>query len=251
MNIIDNLIDISIKAGEAILNYYQDDIQVERKDDDSPLTKADLAAHHVITESLKELTPDIPVISEEGGIPDYSERKLWDSYWLVDPLDGTKEFIKKNGEFTVNIALIENGEPVIGVLHIPAKKSTYFGQKSVGSFKVNPEGNKTRIFSSIPKKNQPVTIVTSRSHGSSDTKERVEEMGFKVAREVAAGSSLKFCLVAEGVADVYPRFGPTMEWDTAAGDAVYRYSGKEEYRYSPLEYNKPSLKNEEFVIGHR
>lgn len=251
MNQIDELIDISIKAGNAILSYYDDEIKVERKEDDSPLTKADLAAHNIIVDSLRELTPDIPVISEEGGIPDYEERNEWYSYWLVDPLDGTKEFIKKNGEFTVNIALIENNEPVIGVVHIPAKKITYIGQKSVGSFKVDQEGSKTHIFSSQPKKNEAVTIVSSRSHGSSDTEKRLEDMGIKVGKSVAAGSSLKFCLVAEGVADIYPRFGPTMEWDTAAGDAVFRYSGKEKARHSPLTYNKKSMKNGEFVIGHK
>lgn len=251
MNKIDALINISIKAGNAILNYYNDDIKVERKDDDSPLTKADLAAHHVIVDSLGALNGDIPVISEEGGIPDYEERKKWYSYWLVDPLDGTKEFIKKNGEFTVNIALIEDGEPVIGVVHIPAKKITYIGQKSIGSHKVDPDGNKTRIFSSKPNENQPVTIVSSRSHGTSDTEERLRKLGIEVGKSVEAGSSLKFCLVAEGLADVYPRFGPTMEWDTAAGDAVYRYSGQGGTRYSPLSYNKESLKNGEFIIGHK
>lgn len=251
MNQIDTLINISIEAGNTILNYYTEDIKVTRKDDDSPLTKADLASHNVIIDSLKQLTPNIPVISEEGGIPDYEERSEWRSYWLVDPLDGTKEFIKKNGEFTVNIALIEDGEPVIGVVHVPAKKITYIGQKSIGSHKIDPEGNKTRIFSSKPNENQPVTIVSSRSHGASDTEERLQDMGFTVGKSVAAGSSLKFCLVAEGLADIYPRFGPTMEWDTAAGDAVFRYSGKDAVRHSPLNYNKESLKNGEFIIGHK
>lgn len=251
MNRTDQLIEISIKAGESILNFYDEEISVQQKEDDSPLTKADLAAHKVIVTALKELTPDIPVISEESGVPDYEERKDWHSYWLVDPLDGTKEFIKKNGEFTVNIALIEDGEPVLGVLHIPAKKITYTGQKSAGSFSVNPEGKRSRIFSSVPDKNEPLIIAASRSHGADDTEERLEKMGIEVEKTITAGSSLKFCLLAEGLADVYPRFGPTMEWDTAAGDAVFRYSGKENPRYSPLTYNKPSMKNDEFVIGHK
>lgn len=251
MNRIDHLVDISVKAGKEILNYYQDKIEVKKKEDNSPLTKADLASHKVITKSLKEFTPEIPVISEESGIPDYEERAKWNSYWLVDPLDGTKEFIKKNGEFTVNIALIEDEKPVLGVVHIPAKGITYIGQKSIGSFRIDPEGNKTQIYSTLPSTDEPVTIVSSRSHGSSDTEERIEEMGFEVGKSVAAGSSLKFCLVAEGIADIYPRFGPTMEWDTAAGDAVFRYSGKHGTRYSPLTYNKPSMKNSEFVIGHK
>lgn len=248
---IEELINISNEAGSAILNFYQDKIVVEQKDDDSPLTKADLAAHYVIVNALKKLTPETPIISEESGIPDYEERKSWTRYWLVDPLDGTKEFIKKNGEFTVNIALIEGNKPVLGVVHVPAKNITYVGQKSLGSIKIDQDKKKSRIFSSVPVKNQQVTIVSSRSHGSSDTEERVEEMGFKVGKSVPAGSSLKFCLVAEGLADIYPRFGPTMEWDTAAGDAVFRYSGKDEVRISPLEYNKESMKNGEFIIGHQ
>lgn len=245
------LIEISIEAGEAILKFYKDEIKVETKEDDSPLTKADLASHHVIVDALKKLTPETPIISEESGLPEYEERKEWKKYWLVDPLDGTKEFIKKNGEFTVNIALIENNKPVIGVVHIPAKKITYVGQKSVGSYKIDSDGQKTEVISTIPGKNKKVSIVTSRSHGSSDTEDRVEKMGFIVGKSVPAGSSLKFCLVAEGTADIYPRFGPTMEWDTAAGDAVFRYSGNDGERYSPLEYNKPSMKNGEFVIGHK
>ena len=251
MNYTDKLVDISIQAGEQILEYYKDDIKVETKDDNSPLTKADLASHHEIVSALKELTPETPIISEESGIPGYEERKTWDRYWLVDPLDGTKEFIKKNGEFTVNIALIENSKPVLGVVHIPAKKMTYVGEKTVGTFKIDQDGNKTQVYSSVPEKNSKVSIVSSRSHGSSDTEERVEEMGFTVGKSVPAGSSLKFCLVAEGIADIYPRFGPTMEWDTAAGDAVFRYSGKEGERFSPLSYNKESMKNGEFIIGHK
>ena len=251
MSLNDQLIDISIKAGNAILDYYQGDIQVERKEDDSPLTKADLASHNVIQESLNEINPEIPIISEEGGIPDHEERSKWQTYWLIDPLDGTKEFIKKNGEFTVNIALIEDRKPVLGVVHIPVKKITYLGQKSAGSYKVDRDGVKSRIYSSKPDKSKPVTIVSSRSHGVSDTQERLQEMGFRVGKSVEAGSSLKFCLVAEGVADIYPRFGPTMEWDTAAGDAVFRYSGQNEIRYSPLVYNKESLKNGEFIIGDK
>lgn len=247
----DKLIKISIKAGKEILNFYKDEIKVERKDDDSPLTKADLASHNHIVSALKELTPETPIISEESGIPSYEERKEWKKYWLVDPLDGTKEFIKKNGEFTTNIALIEDGKPVLGIVHIPAKKMTYVGQKSLGSYKIGPDGKKIRVYSSIPAQDSEVSIVSSRSHGASDTEERVEEMGFKVEKSVPAGSSLKFCLVAEGIADIYPRFGPTMEWDTAAGDAVFRYSGKEGERYSPLTYNKESMKNGEFVIGHK
>lgn len=251
MELTDELVNISIEAGKSILKYYKDEIKIQKKEDNSPLTKADLASHHIIVGALKQITPDIPIISEESGIPEYEARKKWTEYWLVDPLDGTKEFIKKNGEFTVNIALIEQEKPVIGIVHIPAKKITYVGQKSIGSFRIDPEGNRSEINSSVPDKNKNVSIVVSRSHGSSDTEERIEEMGFTVGKSVPAGSSLKFCLVAEGTADIYPRFGPTMEWDTAAGDAVFRYSGRDGERYSPLEYNKSSMKNGEFIIGHK
>lgn len=247
----DKLIEISVEAGNEILKYYQEEIKVEKKEDDSPLTKADLASHHVIVDALKQLTPDTPIISEESGVPEYEQRKEWSRYWLVDPLDGTKEFIKKNGEFTVNIALVEQNKPVLGIVYVPAKKVTYVGQKSIGSFKIDKDGIRSEILSTIPKKGQQVTIVSSRSHGSSNTEERVKEMGFNVKKSIPAGSSLKFCLVAEGLADLYPRFGPTMEWDTGAGDAVFRYSGEDGERFSPLEYNKPSMKNGEFVIGHK
>ncbi|MEX0994069.1 MAG: 3'(2'),5'-bisphosphate nucleotidase CysQ [Balneolaceae bacterium] len=243
------IIETAKQAGDAILEYYTDEISVERKDDHSPLTRADMAAHHLIVDRLHELTPEIPVISEEGGIAGYEERKSWDKFWLVDPLDGTKEFIKKNGEFTVNIALIENNRPVFGVVHIPAKDMTYTGEEGKGSFKIEPEKDPVRIYSSKPQLNQPLTVVVSRSHGSDELESRLAQEGVIIGDTIPAGSSLKFCLVAEGTADIYPRMGPTMEWDTAAGDAVFRYSGKDGVRPSPLTYNKPSLKNEGFIIG--
>ena len=246
---IDDVIKISQKAGEAILTYYENEIEVKEKQDHSPLTKADLAAHRVIVDELQKLTPDIPILSEEGGIPEYHDRKKWKKYWLVDPLDGTKEFIKKNGEFTVNIALIENNEPVLGVVHIPAKKNTYTGSADRRSFRIEPDGKKEVIYSEQADLAKPLRIVCSRSHGSSDLDQVLAGKGLKVGEKVPAGSSLKFCLVAEGSADIYPRLGPTMEWDTAAGDAVYRYSGKNGSRNSPIRYNKPNLKNEGFIIG--
>ena len=244
---IEEVIIISQQAGKEILSFYNDEIDVEQKDDNSPLTKADLAAHNLIYRELKKLTPDIPILSEEGGIPDYEERKLWEQYWLVDPLDGTKEFIKKNGEFTVNIALIRENEPVLGVVFIPAKNVTYFGELGKGSFKIE-NGKQKKIISKTPDLNKPVTVVSSRSHGSNDLEEKLSELGVTIGNNISAGSSLKFCLVAEGSADIYPRFGPTMEWDTGAGDAVFRYSG-EEIRYSPIRYNKENLLNEGFIIG--
>ena len=246
----DEVLSIAIKAGKDILKFYDKPIEVEHKSDDSPLTKADLAAHHVIVDGLKKETPDIPILSEEGGIPEYSERKEWNRYWLVDPLDGTKEFIKKNGEFTVNIALIENNIPVFGVVHIPATGVSYTGDRSKGSFKIDEDGNRKRIYSEVPDLNKPVRIVCSRSHGSSDMEKVLAEKGIQIGDQVPAGSSLKFCLLAEGKADVYPRLGPTMEWDTGAGDAVFRYSSKKGTRHSPIVYNKENMLNDGFIIGN-
>ncbi|MCC5905219.1 MAG: 3'(2'),5'-bisphosphate nucleotidase CysQ [Balneolaceae bacterium] len=249
MELIKEVIECAQKAGEAILTYYKEEIDVVQKENNSPLTKADLAAHHVIADGLKDLTPDIPILSEEGGIAGYSSRKNWKKYWLVDPLDGTKEFIKKNGEFTVNIALIEDNIPVFGVVYIPAKSITYYGKKGEGSFKIDADGKKARIFSEIPNLNKPLTVVASRSHGSDNLEEQLLSYGVTVGEKIPAGSSLKFCLVAEGKADIYPRMGPTMEWDTAAGDAVFRFSGKNGERPSPITYNKPDLRNSGFIIG--
>jgi len=240
---------IAEDAGKRILAYYENEIEVELKQDHSPLTQADLAAHHVIVAALKEQTPNIPIISEESGVPDFEVRSTWKQFWLVDPLDGTKEFIKKNGEFTVNIAMIENEIPVFGVVYIPAKNITYYGQKGQGSFKIDSSGNKRRIFSGEPDFKNPLKVVTSRSHKSDQLEEKLSRYGIKIGEQIPAGSSLKFCLVAEGRADLYPRMGPTMEWDTAAGDAVYRYAGRNGANPSPLRYNKPDLKNGSFIIG--
>lgn len=251
MNQIDQLVTISVKAGQRILEYYTDDISVEMKGDNSPLTKADLAAHHYIVDELYKLTPDIPIISEESGVPEYDERKNWQKYWLVDPLDGTKEFIKRNGEFTVNIALIEKNIPVLGVVHIPATGVTFVGSKSKGTWKIDTNGMKNTLTTVEPDLSKPLRVVCSRSHGSSNLESDLLNLGITVGEKVPAGSSLKFCLVAEDKADVYPRMGPTMEWDTAAGDAVFRYTGKVKPRYSPLQYNKKTLLNDAFIIGNK
>jgi len=250
MNIdIQKIIDIAINAGVAVLEFYKENIEVDRKSDDSPLTQADLAAHKIILKGLSELTPNIPVISEEGGIAGYDKRKSWERFWLVDPLDGTKEFIKKNGEFTVNIALIEKNKPVFGVVYIPAQEIGYTGGSDIGAIRFTRDGGSIPIHSEKPDLTKPVRVVASRSHGSDDLVEQLARKGITVGEKVLAGSSLKFCLVAEGSADLYPRIGPTMEWDTAAGDAVYRYSGKNGKRSSPLVYNKKTLKNDGFIIG--
>lgn len=245
------IIGVAKKAGEAILEYYHqaEDVEITRKDDNSPLTKADMAAHRIIVDALRELDPETPIISEESGVPDYGERKGWSKFWIVDPLDGTKEFIKKNGEFTVNIALIDKGIPVLGVVYVPDKNTTYYASKDGGSYKQEGLESPQRIFSEAGSKDDALTAVQSRSHGSGKLVEQLKEKGLKVKKTIPAGSSIKFCLVAEGKADIYPRMGPTMEWDVAAGDAVYRYSAREGAHPSPLIYNKPDLKNGSFLIG--
>ena len=212
----DQLKEIIREAGSAILDFYDDEIEVTSKDDDSPLTKADMAAHHVIVNGLNELDPDTPVISEEAKLPDYSVRKDWARFWLVDPLDGTKEFIKKNGEFTVNIALIENETPVLGFVYLPAKKVLYYGSKEHGSFKEDDGEEPLRIYSQKAEKPGPMTVITSRSHKSDDLEDQLKAQNIEIGKIVQAGSSLKICFVAEGKADIYPRMGPTMEWDVAA-----------------------------------
>jgi 3'(2'), 5'-bisphosphate nucleotidase len=248
---LNKIIAIARKAGDAMLEYYEDDVEVTRKDDDSPLTKADLASHHIIVEALQKLDPETPIISEESGIPDYRERKDWTKFWIVDPLDGTKEFIKKNGEFTVNIALIEGGKPVLGVVYVPAKKVTYYASEGEGSFKQAGDEKPKRIYSTASKKEDALVAVQSRSHGSDTLVKELQEKGLQVHKTKPAGSSIKFCLVAEGEADIYPRMGPTMEWDVAAGDCVYRYSAREGEHASPLTYNKPDLKNGSFIVGFK
>ncbi len=182
-------------------------------------------------------------------MPGYEERKEWDKFWIVDPLDGTKEFIKKNGEFTVNIALVDNGEPVLGVVYLPAKDVLYYAEKSKGAYKIENDKKPERIYSKAADTSKPVTVIQSRSHGSDSLKDDLAEKGIIMKGSVKAGSSLKFCLVAEGKADIYPRTGPTMEWDVAAGDCVYRNSARDGQHFSPLTYNKPDLKNSGFLIG--
>jgi len=246
---LEKIIETAREAGAAILEFYSEDIEVVDKEDDSPLTKADLAAHHIIVDALAEIDPDTPVISEESGVPGYEERKNWNKFWIVDPLDGTKEFIKKNGEFTVNIALIDEGEPVLGVVYIPAKDVLYYAEKGKGSYKVEDRNKPQRILSEAADLSKPLTVIQSRSHGSDSLKDDLKKKGITMKDSVKAGSSLKFCLVAEGKADIYPRMGPTMEWDVAAGDCVYRNSAEDGQHYSPLTYNKKDLLNSGFLIG--
>ena len=222
------IVNISVDAGEVILNYYNENVDVIYKDDESPLTKADLASHKIITDSIKKITPDIPILSEEEFI-DWKIRKKWKKYWLIDPLDGTKEFIKKNDEFTVNIALIENNRPILGVIYTPALNELFYSIKNFGSYKIltkkklNTLKDAKRISINKKKSNQ-VKIVGSRSHSNPILKKWVNK-NFNEFDILQKGSSLKFCLIAEGSADIYPRFGPTSEWDIAAGHIILEEAG--------------------------
>ncbi|WP_417372240.1 3'(2'),5'-bisphosphate nucleotidase CysQ [Gelidibacter japonicus] len=246
---IEVIVETAREAGKKILGYYNEEIEVTSKEDESPLTKADMAAHYYIVGKLEELDPNTPVISEESGVPDYEVRKNWNRFWIVDPLDGTKEFIKKNGEFTVNIALIEDGEPVLGVVYAPAMDLVYYGTKNSGSFKQIGNDKAERIYSIAADRSKPLKIIESRSHGSSELEEYLQKESIIVEGRVKSGSSLKICLVADGTADLYPRLAPTMEWDVAAGDAVFRYSAKAGNHESGIKYNKENLLNSSFVIG--
>ena len=273
------VVAIARQAGEKIMAIYdrvsdQDDLNIQSKADHSPLTEADLAAHHCIMEGLKSLDPQTPIISEESALPDYEERKQWTRFWMVDPLDGTKEFIKRNGEFTVNIALIEHNVPTKGVVYAPALNLLYFAEAESGSFKQelkldltqnsspNSKQDSTQDIPKDTKKSppiqlqsikadpkQPLRLVESRSHGSEALENYIREHNLQISSRVASGSSLKICLVAEGKADIYPRIAPTMEWDVAAGDAVYRYSGNPSTHSSELQFNKENLLNPSFVYG--
>lgn len=247
------LLDTARKAGEAIMQVYQSDIAVEIKDDKSPLTLADRAANAIIVEALKNKYPQIPIISEESKLTDYETRRHWSYCWVVDPLDGTKEFIKRNGEFTVNIALVHNGTPVLGVIYVPARNEMYYARQAEGSFKTDASGNTQRINATPIDANQPVLVVASRSHLSQETQEYVDALRQKYATVdfVSSGSSLKFCLVAEGKAHLYPRFAPTMEWDTAAGQVIATEAGATVEVYPdaiPLQYNRENLLNPFFLV---
>ena len=239
---------LAVKAGVAILEIYESgDFGVDHKTDDSPLTKADLASHQVIIQGLSAITPDIPVLSEESAQISYEERKTWDKYWLVDPLDGTKEFIKRNGEFTVNIALIEKGKPVLSCVYVPVSKVSYSAAVGVGVYK--REKRKKRAISVMKHSRFKPTIVGSRSHMSDDVKAYLERLGQHEL--VSMGSSLKFCLVAEGKADLYPRLGLTSEWDTAAAQCIVEQAGGYVVTLDgkPLKYNsKDSLLNPHFMV---
>ena len=247
------IISIAEEAGKEIMHIYDtDDFAVTDKSDKSPLTKADKAGNAVIVAALKENFPNIPIISEENKMIEYADRKDWEYFWLVDPLDGTKEFIKKNGEFTVNIALIRKGKPVMGVVGIPAQNKIYYSVEGKGAFRIDPDGSETKLMIHPSKENE-ISLIGSRSHPSPEFDAYLKDMESKytTVNFVPAGSSLKFCLVAEGKADIYPRLGPTMEWDTAAGHAVVLEAGARVKIYGEekdLQYNKENLLNPFFIV---
>lgn len=234
---------IAEEAGEAIRNVYEKgDLGTVYKEDRSPLTFADQAAHDVIVRELNRLTPDYPVLTEESKDVPYAKRSPWQYFWLVDPLDGTKEFIERNGQFTVNIALIDHGRPVLGVLHAPELLVTYYGAKDSGAYK-EEKGRESRIHVS-DYRDGPLKIVASRSHAGKKLKKFLEQV--HPAEVIHIGSALKICLVAEGRAHFYPRLGPTMEWDTAAGHAILNEAGGslitldgEELRYNRKDMTNP------------
>jgi 3'(2'), 5'-bisphosphate nucleotidase len=241
---------LAAEASERILEIYATAFGVTAKDDNSPLTAADLAAHHILVAGLQRLAPDIPVLSEESANIPVAERSQWSRYWLVDPLDGTKEFIQRNGQFTVNIALIEGHEPVLGVVRVPVTGVCYFAARGLGAFREEPGQPPQPITVKPLRSGEPVRVVGSRSHGGPGLQAFVAKLG---AHElVTIGSSLKFCQVAEGAADVYPRLGPTSEWDTAAAQCVVEVAGGRVVSAEtgePLRYNtRESLLNPYFIV---
>ena len=247
-NLIEPIVEIAIDAGKAILEVYATEFDVQEKSDESPLTQADLASHRQIVAGLAELTPDIPIISEEDGLPDFDERRHWTRYWLIDPLDGTKEFVNRNGEFTVNIALIHANRPVFGVVHVPVQDKTYIGCEGRGA-ELRTAGETPLPIQVAERSASPVRVVGSRSHRGASLDAYLENLG--ETDMVPMGSSLKFCVVAEGRADIYPRLGPTSEWDTGAAQAVVEQAGGQVLRLDgkPLSYNeKPEILNPFFMV---
>ncbi len=242
---------IAREAAEVILTIYQAaDFQVDRKADDSPLTQADLASHRHIVAGLRALAPDIPILSEESQAIPYAERQHWRTFWLVDPLDGTKEFVQRNGEFTVNIALIHGHRPVLGVVHIPVLRLTYWATDGGGAFRTS--GDHTDELHANRSLRQPLRVVASRSHAGPETRAFLDNLRRDYELEVVSkGSALKLCMVAEGSADLYPRLGPTMEWDTAAAQCVVEQAGGQvtTLEGQPLQYNKADLLNPFFMVS--
>ena len=248
---LEDIVAIAKEAGDAIMQIYERDFEVSYKEDASPLTEADTRSNEIICRALGEKYAQFPILSEENKEVPYEVRKAWEYYWCVDPIDGTKEFVKKNGEFTVNIALIHNGEPVLGVVYAPALGDMYKAKKGEGAFKNGMPLPLTR--NETPEKS--LRVVASKSHLSEETQAFIDKVAetTESIEQVSKGSSLKLVMVAEGAADIYPRLAPTMEWDTAAADAIVRQSGKMTYVYGRrleerMRYNKENLLNPWFVV---
>ena len=245
---IQDIVTIAKEAGNSIMQIYKQDFEVEYKQDSSPLTLADKKANDIIEDGLKQLSVNFPILSEEGKETPYKDRKHWEYFWLVDPLDGTKEFVKKNDEFTVNIALIHKDTSILGVVYAPALGVCYWAKQNEGAFK---DGQKLPL--KIENQRNTYKIVASRSHMSDETQAFIDAIDTDKEKElISIGSSLKICLVAEGEADIYPRLGPTMEWDTGAAHAIIQESGKSiksyaNFQYLEFLYNKKKLLNCSFV----
>ncbi len=244
---LEKIVAIAKEAGDAIMEIYKKDFAIEYKEDKSPLTEADTKANEIICSKLEKLYPNIPIMSEENKQTEYEVRKNWEYYWCIDPIDGTKEFIKKNGEFTVNIALIYKNTPVLGVVYAPAIDEMYKAKKGEGAFR---NGDKLPLkINQHPE--EKLYVVASKSHLSQETQEFIDNLETKKIEQISKGSSLKLCMVSTGEADIYPRLAPTMEWDTAAADAIVREAGKMTYQFEiekPLYYNKENLLNPWFVV---
>jgi 3'(2'), 5'-bisphosphate nucleotidase len=265
--VIENLLYTALKAavcaGKEMMNIYNTDFRIDMKKNKTPITEADRISNKMIFEYIDKFS--LPVISEEGKCWDYNERKNWEYFWLVDPLDGTKEFVNRNGEFTVNIALIKKNSPIIGVIYAPVTDVMYFAAEEKGAFKlmnasaVYPDKtleNYIKKSEQLPRtlKRDEHVIVASRSHMNPETEKYIEDIKkqFPETKFISKGSSLKLCMIAEGVADIYPRLSPTMEWDIAAGHAIIRYSGgkiKVAGKEEELQYNKPDLRNSYFIAS--
>ena len=245
--ILPEVLKIADAASEKVMSIYMTDFKVNYKADESPITAADIASHNVIVEGLSNLSQDIPILSEEGAEIPWSERKHWQRFWLIDPIDGTKDFTQRTDEFTVNIALIENGEPILGVVTAPALKEAYWGLRGEGAYKRDNTGHVQRI--SVAPPGEAKRVVASKNHLNEDTKAFIDKLG---AHElVQAGSSLKFCKIAEGHADIYPRLAPTCEWDTGAAHAVLSAAGGkvETLEGKPLQYGKEDVLNPHFIAS--
>ena len=244
---LEKIVDIAKEAGDVIMKIYNRDFKIEYKDDKSPLTEADIKSNNIICNALTLLYPDIPILSEENATVDYKTRKNWKYYWCIDPIDGTKEFIKRNGEFTVNIALIQIDKPVLGVVYAPAIDVMYKAKDGIGAFK-NDIKLPMKINNNLKDK---TVVVCSKSHLSKETQEFIDNIDTKEIIQKSIGSSLKLCMVAEGEADIYPRVAPTMEWDTAAAHAIVLNSKKDVVRFDDkksLVYNKENLLNPSFIV---